>query len=121
METPYAPMYEEQRESAIWRPDGELPVTAAWPAVRDQPLLERGKRHEISSRRYCSLALFLLTTRNTATHIPRVSAVRSMRWFRRAPSLWNFSSNEFAGYSVPRFSQKSVAVAWEFFSSCRHP
>ena len=52
-------MYEEQCESCIRSLDSGLTVTAAWPALHGQPLLERATKHATGNRANCSLPLIL--------------------------------------------------------------
>jgi hypothetical protein len=52
-------MYEEQCESSIRLLDSELTVTAAWPALHGQLLLDRATKHAMCNRANCSLPLIL--------------------------------------------------------------
>jgi len=68
-------MYEEQCESSIRRLDSEPTVTAAWPAVHGQLLLERATKHAICNRAYCSLALILFVLTVGAFSVRRIGVL----------------------------------------------
>ena len=65
-------MYEEQCESSIRLLDSELTVTAAWPAVHGQLLLERPTKDAICIRAISSLALRLVVFTVGAFSVRRI-------------------------------------------------
>jgi hypothetical protein len=86
-------MYEEQCESSIRLLDSELIVTAAWPALHGQLLLDRATKHAIRNSAYCSVALILFVLTVGASSVRRIGVLGRSRAYlvpcsRRVPTKY---------------------------------
>lgn len=72
-------MYAEQCESSIRLLDSELTVTAAWPALHGQLLLERATKHAMCNRANCSLPLILFFLTVGVSSVPHIGVLDRSR------------------------------------------